>query len=569
MITLGIHDGHTATACILRDGHILACISEERLNRIKEWGGFPNLAIKECFKIANITSGEIDGIGVAGLMPPTTPQNFYSPHWFKRLFGFGENFLPNSFLRSNKWTKLAINVSSNSRKKGQIKSELEKMGIKGKPYFYEHHLLHAITAYYFSPFRNRKCLVLTCDGSGDALCGSVNVGENGNLKRLKPISTYNSIGEFYTNITRYLGMKPMSHEYKVMGLAPYAKDDYSSKTHELIKNFFRFNEKDPMVFKNYSGVWKWKYQKKFRKIFENIRFDYIARAAQTLIENILVMWIKNCIRETGIKAVCLSGGVFMNVKANNLILNLPEVDNLFIFPSCGDESLAMGVTAAEAMRLGWKHFQSLKDLYFGPSFSEEFIKDILKNYKNKYKIEKIDNIEEYTAEQIAKGKIVARFSGRMEWGARALGNRSILADPRNKEIVIKINEAIKNRDFWMPFAPAILEERADEYLINPKKFFAPYMIMAFPTTKIGAKCFAASVHPYDLTARPQIIKEDWNPEFYSLIKSFEKNTGLGGLLNTSFNLHGEPIVCSPQDALYTFENSALDGLSLGPYYISK
>ena len=259
----------------------------------------------------------------------------------------------------------------------------------------------------------------------------------------------------------------------------------------------------------------------------------------------------------------------MNVKANNLILNLPEVEQLFIFPSCGDESLAIGAAIAKSLELGEDDIAPLGPLYFGQDFSEEEIQEAIKEGSREFKVERVEHIDEFVGEQIARGKVVARFSGRMEWGARALGNRSILADARNRDVVMKINEAIKNRDFWMPFAPSILDERADDYIINPKGFYAPYMIMAFPTKEKAKKDLIAALHPYDFTARPQVVKESWNPSYYRILKTFEEITGVGGILNTSFNLHGDSIVCMPQDAIYTFKNSALDALAIGNYYVSR
>ena len=569
MITLGVHDGHTATACVMKNGKILACISEERLNRIKEWGGFPEKAILECLRISKVHPSEIKGVGMVGLMEPTFPQTYDQPQFIKKLFGIGTYVLPSSFLQSNAWVKLAKGIGTFFRNKGEIKAKLKQLGIPVEPTFYEHHFLHAVTAHFCSGFDDKKNLVITCDGSGDAVCASVNITEGDKIERIAEISTYNSIGEFYTKITQYLGMKPMSHEYKVMGLAPYAKEEHSKKTLELFDQFFRIHKDSPLIFRNTSGYWKWQYIDVFREKLFGHRFDNIARAAQTLAEKILITWIRNCIRWTSTKTLGLSGGVFMNVKANNLILNLPEVEQLFIFPSCGDESLAIGAAIVKGLELGQNQIEPLGPVYFGPEYDEGEIEKSLHGMNQEFRVDRIENIDEFVGEQIARGKVVARFSGRMEWGARALGNRSILADARNRDVVMKINEAIKNRDFWMPFAPSILDERADDYIINPKGFYAPYMIMAFPTKEKAKKDLIAALHPYDFTARPQVVKENWNPSYYRILKTFEEITGVGGVLNTSFNLHGDSIVCMPQDAIYTFKNSALDALAIGNYYLSR
>lgn len=568
MITLGIHDGHTATACIVKDGRIIAVISEERLNRIKEWGGFPELAIKECLRIADISPEEIDGVGIAGIMKPTLPQSYFRPHFYKRVFGWLSRLGLHRILGSNEMVKPTQKILSLLRNKKEIKNKLLALGIKKEPKFYEHHFLHAATAHLTSWFNHNESLVLTSDGSGDAVSATVNIGNGKNIKRIVEISHYHSISELYTQITQYLGMKPMSHEYKVMGMAPYAKREYAKRTLDVLNKYFKLNA-NSLTFENISGYWKWQYLNKFQRDLRGHRFDNIACAVQLLFEEIITKWVENCIKKTKIKNLVLSGGSFLNVKANYLVLDLPDVEKLFIFPSCGDESLAIGAALVRNLELDSNcEVETLGPIYYGPEYDARDIEKALRNYSG-IKVERIDDIEFHIAKELAYGKIIARFSGRMEFGARALGNRSILADPRNRDIIKKINEAVKNRDFWMPFAPSILEERADDYIINPKRFFAPYMVMAFPTKPKAHKDLIAALHPYDLTCRPQIVRKEWNPEYYRLLKFFEGLTGVGGILNTSFNLHGEPIVCSPDDALKTFLKSDLDGLALNNYYITK
>lgn len=571
MLTLGINDGHLATACLTKNGRIIACISEERMNKIKEWSGFPEKAITEVLKIGGISPEELDGVGIANRVEAPTRNTIIFPEGKRKYFYYLSNFLPRNYLKSTKWIKPYIFISNPRKRKDRIIKKLKSIGIKIEPFFYDHHFLHAATSHYLAWHGYDKNLILTCDGAGEGICATVNIGEKFQIKRIAAISSYNSIGEFYTRITQYLGMMPLSHEYKVMGLAPYAKETYAENTYNIIKDFFRISDKNPLIFENHSGFWKWGYIKNFQKIFLGHRFDSIAWATQKLIEEILVQWVKNAIRETDIHSVVLSGGVFMNVKANLKILELPEVERLFILPSCGDESLAIGAALQRYAELsGSPKIDPLGPLYFGSEFSNEQIDETInKKVKNKFKVERIDNIDEHVGEEVAKGKVVARFSGRMEWGARALGNRSILADGSNRDVVMKINEAIKRRDFWMPFTPTILGERADEYVINPKKIKAPYMIIAFETKDKAREDLIAALHPYDFTARPQILEKDWNPGYYRVLKTFESETGRGGLLNTSFNLHGDPIVCSPEDAIYTFEKSALDALAIGNYFISR
>jgi carbamoyltransferase len=261
----------------------------------------------------------------------------------------------------------------------------------------------------------------------------------------------------------------------------------------------------------------------------------------------------------------------MNVKANKRIMELPEVESVYVFPSCGDETNSFGaaflVYAHERTRKGLPiDSEPMGPLYLGSEFDDGEIKAVLKEYPFRHQY--VETIEKEIAYLLAKGEIVARFKGRMEFGARALGNRSILADPSRREVIRTINDMIKNRDFWMPFAPSILAERAPDYLINPKNIAAPYMVMAFDTA-CNTDQFCASVHPYDRTVRPQVVNASWNPGYYSLLKEFEKLTGRGAILNTSFNLHGHPIVCTPRDALQVFSDSGLRFMGIGNFLVEK
>ena len=260
----------------------------------------------------------------------------------------------------------------------------------------------------------------------------------------------------------------------------------------------------------------------------------------------------------------------MNVKANKRISEIPEVQNLTICPSSGDESAPFGGAYFGLKKLINHKTEDINNLYLGPDFSKQDVEKAIKeNLAKNLKIKKYNDIEKEIATLLAKGKIVGRFKGRMEWGARALGNRSILMDPSRLDLKHELNEQVKSRDFWMPFAATILDEREKEYIINPKNIKAYYMAIGFDTTIKGRRDLAAAIHPYDFTCRPQILKKDDNPDYYKLIKHFESLTGIGAVLNTSFNYHGEPIVCTPEDALHTFKVTGLQYLALGNYLISK
>jgi len=576
MITLGVHDGHTATACLLEDGKVIACISEERLNRIKEWTGFPKEAVSKCLEITGKSPDEIDGVGVCSLMPQIGTESFYKPLWHKRAFGYLAKILPGRVLQSSQNIKIIQRLSETlfQGRREQIIEDLSQVGIKNKPVdFFEHHLLHAATAYYTNWYPRKENLIITLDGSGDAVCATVNIAREGEIRRIAEVFNYNSICDFYTRVTHYLGMKPMSHEYKVMGMAPYASEKEKTKILENFRKYFRVSEDDPMLFINTSGLWKWQFMREFQKKLTEKRFDWIAGAVQDLFEEVILNWVKNSVQATGIGNLALSGGGFMNVKLNYLISELPEVDSLFVFPSCGDESNPIGASILSALKLGfsWDDIEPLKMLYWGPSYTNEEVKRAIDNKLSNagFNIQLEENINVAIAKKMAEKKIVGRFTGRMEWGARALGNRSILADARNPDVIHQLNKAIKMRDFWMPFAPAVLREYRDTYLMLRKDYRNPFMTIA-PDTKPKAKeDIAAGLHPFDKSARAQVLDPDNHPDFYETVSQFEKITGVGGVLNTSYNLHGDPIVCSPEDAIDTFLNSGLDVLALEDYLIEK
>ena len=297
--------------------------------------------------------------------------------------------------------------------------------------------------------------------------------------------------------------------------------------------------------------------------FEIDSFDDISRAIQLFTEKILVEWVKNCVEETKINKIVLGGGVFMNVKANQKIYNLSCVDKVFAFPSCGDESLSFGAC--------WLHNYEntneqikIDNIYLGGSFTNEKIKSEIDSFSfsKDISVKKYDNIEAEIAKKLSENNVVARFSGKMEWGARALGNRSILANPSDWENIELINSMIKKRDFWMPFAPSILHERHNEYISNPKKIHSPYMMLAFDSKEIARKNLKAAIHPRDKTARAQIVKKSENLKYHNLIRSFEDLTGIPAVLNTSFNLHGYPLVYTPKDAFEVFNKSGLQYLMM-------
>ena len=439
------------------------------------------------------------------------------------------------------------------------------LGIDPKKVIYlKHHDAHAYYAYYASPLdKDSKTAVVTADGWGDGENGAVWVAEKGRMKKVMGTSMCN-MARIYRYITLVLGMKPFEHEYKVMGLAPYAHDYLRNPAREVFEETL-----------DVSGIdFKWKNKPSdlyfyFRDKLEGIRFDGIAGGLQDWLERILVTWTSNILQELKADALVYSGGLSMNVKANKHIADVPELKTIFVPPSGGDESTAIGAAYAIYVENNIDP-KPLTDAYLGYTLTDFEINNLLKEVvaEDAYVV-KQDSSNEEVARLLSENKIIARCVGRMEFGARALGNRSILCNPSNVENIQRLNEKIKFRDFWMPFTPSILDYRSDDYLVNPKGLQSPYMTVAFDTKDQARADIIAALHPSDFTARPQILTERQNPEYYNLIKAFEKITGIGAVLNTSFNLHGEPIVCDAKDAWHTFTHSSLDGLLLNNVLILK
>src|SRR3989344_5852617 len=360
-------------------------------------------------------------------------------------------------------------------------------------------------------------------------------------------------------------MKRWEHEYKLMGLAPYGKPD---KIIDILRKVVRINPKKPLEFENISGHYLKKMQIFYQKALAGQRFDNIASATQKLFEELVLQWVKNSIKETKIHKVVCAGGTFLNVKLNKLVRELEEVDEVFFYPASEDGGAAVGAAMEGYYRFCEETAEvpkkiNITDVYYGQQYSHSQIEDFIKSKRLGRRARRVSSSQ--IAKLLSKGEIIARFCGRDEWGPRALGNRSIMADPRNMQVVRKINFAIKQRDFWMPFAPSVLEEDQKRYFKDSR--FSPYMIEAFDT-KNEAQEIIAGLHPYDLTGRPQIVN-NWNPGWQAIIQSFKKITGVGGILNTSFNLHGYPLVGSLDSALWTFRNSELDGLLLEDWLIEK
>jgi len=588
MNILGIHYGHNATVALSQNGRIVFAMSEERLNRLKNSNGFPVLVLDYIYKNL-IRPEEVDAAvifqkDIAGYLDMKnrgfkSARNFgigninfgraysFKNHLFSKISGFWALRSKLGRFRHMWWEK-TLRAEAMQYFVQSLKLPQEKILFCG------HHEAHAY-ACGFNLEPTRKTLVFTMDGEGDGLSSTVNVFQNYNLETLSANPVNVSIGYFFTEITKLLGMTPNEHEFKVMGLAPYAKQEKARELYEKFKDLITLDEN--LQFKSQSDTRRLEYFL-LEKLYGQ-RFDTIAAMAQIFLETKVLEWVKAWVKKTGVSDLALGGGVFMSVKLNQKILELPEVNSVFVMPSAADESTAIGACAFGNIQLAGRAGQAPKlapftDLYWGREYENAEIEKVLKegDCYERHSIEKFEGefeLERKIAALLSENQVVARMKGRSEWGARALGNRSILANPQSRDTVRIINEMIKNRDFWMPFAASVLEEDVARYFINPKNIFAPYMAITFETTELARRHLTSAIHPYDFSCRPQVVTQSYNPSYYALISEFKKITGIGGILNTSFNLHGEPNVENPTDALRTLEDSGLKYLALGNFLISK
>lgn len=558
MIILGIHDGHDAGVCLLRDGRNVVCSSEERRRNSKNWAGVPEQSIAAVLKRSGTDPKDIDLIALSSRIRTTVPTRGH-----KRIYSV-LNFL-SSIARTEIGTAFGRWLLPKLRRRADLMKCLAESGLADTPVTaFDHHLSHAATAHFNRPW-DGPATVLTLDGAGDGLCATVSRGIGDEIAVLSQTPKFHSPAAWmYSAVTAHLGLTPYEHEYKVMGMAPYGRPEGCD---EVLRAAF---EVRGLKFRNRTGRVAGGMQRWLADRLGGKRFDSIAAACQMVFEEIVRTWVRNAVAATGVSKVCGAGGAFLNVKANKLIREMPEVEAFYAYPASDDGGTPLGAAILGHLHACRQHevepeFDLPRHMYLGIEFSDAECRAAAEASSLPYR--RMADPAAETAALLADGKIVGRFSGREELGPRALGNRSILACAGDLRVIRKLNFAIKQRDFWMPFAASVLEEDAPAY-IRALSGWPYYMIEAFDTTPEGADKLIAGVHSFDLTVRPQVVN-GLNPGYRDLLRAFKARTGVGGLLNTSFNLHGSPIVGTPEVAIDTLRKSDLDAVALGPYLVTK
>ena len=579
---------------VLIDDKIVFSTSEERYSRIKSDSSFPKNSINDALSFSGLKGTDFDKIIICGnklsvLAPLMNEYSTFSiddqirameEYWYPNLvLGKNKSFLE-VFKDKINLEQFPFNTEIGKRfdvsklhnpyteEDGKNVSNFFKqiiasfLGVEQEKIIHmEHDWCHAAYALYGSPIRDDNTLIVTADAWGDDLSGTLSVysKEKGQIERVKEYNHKDfQLARIYRYTTLVLKMLANEHEYKVMGLASYYNGPIIEKVEKVFDKMLQSDGLEFTFNKDILDIYDY-----LKNNLKNFRFDHIAAGLQSFTEKILVNWFSNAISRYNAKSVVFSGGVSMNVKANMKISQIPKIEKFFVCGAGTDETLPIGACYHWAEMNGIKP-KPLDTLYLGSNavYDEKDISSLAQ-----YTVKKF-NSEEQILEQILENKIVAVCRGKMEMGQRALGNRSIIADPRTRSNVEKINNSIKKRDFWMPFAPVILEEYQDLLIQNPKKIDSPFMTIAFET-KDGKNKFPAGVHQSDGTARAQLLKKEHNPILWNLIFKFYEKTGIPALLNTSFNLHGEPIVRTIHDALRVFDKSELEVLWLDEHIIEK
>ena len=576
MRILGISEGANSSVCLLENGKVIIALQEERFLKIKEYIGFPHKTLSYILSKYKLQATDIDVVQLSNYYDVTfTMAEFHANYnrQFDNRLSYRTNQWLRKMMRRTLPSKMFKFLQKQVRHFETAEQSLSQYGFDEKKIQRMHHqLTHASAAYYGRRLNNEPHIVISLDGGGDGDCAHVYRGENGRLTLLGATPYGQSPGNIYSCVTHFMGMKPHEHEYKLMGISAYAKEEYCRDIADKLHQYLDVDETNSFCFKRKIPEPTSRIGARLYREFKRVRFDNMAGGLQLFTEEILLKWVAGIVKQTGIKKVVLGGGVFMNIKANQRIAGELDLEYFDVMPSCGDESNCFGAA--------WHYYAHHSDTrgediefntYCLGNEGSECLDEAKKKYANILAFTEVASASETTAKLLADGHIVARCSGAMEFGARALGNRSILADAENTKAVPIINKMIKNRDFWMPFAPAMKKEKVKDYINVPKCLpdtISPFMMHAFATTDNRHEFFAG-VHAYDLTARAQVVTPESNAGFYEVISEFEKLTGKGVVLNTSFNLHGYPIVQTALDACDVMVKSGLEYLMIDDYLITK
>ncbi len=553
---------HDPSAVIFREGKLAFGIEEERLTRQKHAvNTFPTRSIETCLDHEGVELSDVDRVVVGW-----APEKFLG----SSQAGLSEAIrYPQSVREKVERVGFTVKESIGTWIRGKIsvESQLAEIGTPvPEVVMRDHHYSHAVSAFHPSPFDD--ALVVTLDGRGETVSTAVWVGSNEGLKRAQTYRHPNSLGYFFGSVTKFLGFYPNNGEGKVMGLAPYGKYDadidaalraeldtsadydvtsivtgsFEYSTRELERVLGRERKSSPTEFTQWEKD--------------------LAFTAQQLLEEIVTNVVEHYCDRSGLSNVALAGGVALNCKMNKRVMELDCVDGLFVQPVAHDAGVAVGAGMAE-----WdpSEVAEMEAVYWGPSYETSDITDELD--RNGIPYAQPNDIERFVAERIADGDLIGWFQDRLEMGPRALGNRSILADPRDQSSPDRVNKFVKHREEWRPFAPSMLESAIDEYLVDGER--APYMIKTFDVPVEKQSEIPAVLHPSDQTTRPQTVTEGQNPRYHRLISEFEEITGVPVVLNTSFNDNGEPIVNQPSEAVKAFFSMGLDVLVLNDIVVEK
>lgn len=555
MIILGICSGHNSGASVLINGQLISSIEEERISRIKNDGSYPHRAIVEALSIAGVTADDVDNVAIAGLtvweqksmrdrilkhdlrlakVEPVIKKCYWKHRieWYRRLLN--PHPLPTGILAQ----KPAQTV--------------------------EHHLAHAASAYYASSFGDERVGVITLDGSGDYSWGSVWIGENGKLQKILHLPYIYSIGLLYASVTNYLGFVAGRHEGKVLGLAAFGNPEpFLSRLLEHTN----MNDWESLFDATLARVPLRPLTKigatVISHLCEGLRKEDVAAGLQAYTEKVICAWIQEQVSKLKVKRLVLAGGVFSNVKLNQRILDLPGVENIYVHPNMGDGGLATGAAFEVYSRLCGGLRPELAPVYLGTEINRENALAALEKAGVTY--EEPDDLAQTIGRLLADGKVVARADGKMEYGPRALGNRTVMAPCHDPSINQWLNKKFARTEF-MPFAPVILQEHAKEYFPDwdESQIASNFMTVTYDVSDIAKQHIPAAVH-VDGTARPQVIRREDNPGYYDILKEYCAITGVPSVINTSFNMHEEPIVRTADEAITAFLSAGLDALVVGPF----